>query len=60
MFYPSGGPQLCIGQHFPSHMIFVNRTLDLKCVGGVVFDLQIQPPSATAASIPLGMPGVLR
>ena len=24
-------------------MIFVNRNLDLKCVGGVVFDLQIQP-----------------
>ena len=24
-------------------MIFVNRNLDMKCVGGVVFDLQIQP-----------------
>ena len=24
-------------------MIFVNRNLDLKCVDGVVFDLQIQP-----------------
>ena len=30
-------------RRFPSHMIFVNRNLDLKCVGGVVFDLQIQP-----------------
>lgn len=43
MFYPAAVRSFASDNTFPPHRIFVNRNLDLKCVGGVVFDLQIQP-----------------
>ena len=51
------GPQPCVRQYRTAHVMAVNSNQELKCVGCVVFDLQIQPALGHRRVDPLGNTG---